>query len=441
MKRITIISAIILWVFKVAQAQDTRMTAVPDNTPVKPSFDQYFENKVLRVDYMIGGNSQEEHVFLSAMKQEPYYGGPHKNLLDTGNSGTYRYAVYDSATGSLIYSKGFCTLFQEWKGTPEALKVRRVFPMSAVMPFPKNSVIFTIDIRDYETGEFKNLFTTTINPKDYFINRENITVYKTTKFADNGDPANHLDIAFIAEGYKADEMKKFRDDAKRFADYFLSQKPYSEYKDKINFYTIESPSQEAGVDIPGNGTYVNTNINSSFYTFDMDRYLTSSDTKSMYDIAANAPWDQFIVLVNSSRYGGGGFYNHYCQGTVDHPLSLIVGIHEFGHAFGGLADEYYNSQVTYSDFYNLKVEPWEPNITTNIDFSSKWKSMVDPGVPVPTPRDAQYAGKVGMFEGGGYVSQGVYSPVMDCRMKSNEAQGFCPVCRKAITEKILFYCD
>jgi hypothetical protein len=173
----------------------------------------------------------------------------------------------------------------------------------------------------------------------------------------------------------------------------------------------------------------------------MDRYLTTPETRAMYDIAANVPYDMIFVLVNSKRYGGGGFYNHYGQSTVDHQLSEIVAIHEFGHQFAGLADEYYTSEITYSDFYNLKFEPWEPNITTNIDFNSKWKNLVTPGTPIPTPRTEQYKDACGMFEGGGYLAKGIYSPMMDCRMKSNDAPGFCPACREAIRKMIGFYAE
>lgn len=400
-------------------------------------FDQYFIKKTLRVDYLLGGNNTEEEVFLGQMKQEPYYGGPLHHLIDVDSTGTYRYAVYDSTSGKLIFSKGFCSLFQEWRGTPEAKVVRKAYEMTSVMPFPKKTVLFTIDILEYSTGRFRRLFSMYINPDNYFILREPVTPYKTAKIVDNGDPAEKVDIVFLAEGYTKDEMGKFRKDASRMARYFLSMEPFSTYADRFNFYTIESPSVNSGVEVPGKGTYVNTNLSSSFYTFDMDRYQTTANTWAMYDIAANVPYDAIIVLNNSSRYGGGGFYNHYCQGTVDHDLSEIVLIHEFGHSFGGLADEYYTSEVTYSDFYNLKVEPWEPNITTNVDFDRKWKSMVDPGTPIPTPRIDIYANVIGMFEGGGYVGKGVYSPMMDCRMKSNEAKGYCPVCRQALIKRIM----
>ena len=424
-----------------AQAEMTGAIAAVPLLDGTVSFDAFFYPRTLRIDYFIAGDSKSEIVYFSQMKEEPFWGGPHKNLTDPFDFGTYRYAVYDSATKKLLFSRGFSTLFQEWKGTDEAKKIKRAFPMTAVMPLPKNTIRFVIEKRVYETNQFETFFEQFINPTDYFINRELIHPLKFTKIKDSGDPQNHVDIAFIAEGYTAGEMEKFRKDAQRMTDYFMSVEPYSKNSDRFNFYAIESFSDESGVTIPGKDIYVNTNIHSSFYTFDMDRYLTTFDTKSVYDIAANVPYDVIFVLVYSKRYGGGGFYNHYGEGTVDHQLSQIVAIHEFGHEFAGLADEYYTSEITYTDYYNLKFEPWEPNITTNVNFESKWKEMISPETPVPTPRSEKFKGVTGMFEGGGYLSKGIYSPVMDCRMKSNEAPDFCPACQDAIRKMILFYCE
>jgi len=403
------------------------------------SFDDLFQNSVLRIDYFLAGNSSEENVYFREMREEPGYGGPHTGLSYLANTGTYRYSLYDSATGKLVFSKGFCSLFQEWRGTPEARMIRRAFPMVAVMPFPKKVMNFVIEKRSYETGLFGKMFEMKIRPDDYFIIRDSIHRFKTEKILYSGSPSNHVDIAFLAEGYTSDEMEKFLADARTMADYFMSTEPFSGFRDRFNIYAVMSPSDESGVTIPGREIYVNTNIHSSFYTFDMDRYLTSFDTKTIYDIAANVPYDAIFVIVNSKRYGGGGFYNHYCEGTADNQYSRIVAVHEFGHSFGGLADEYYNAEVTYSDFYNLKTEPWEQNITTNINFASKWKSLVPDSIPLPTPRIKKYEGVTGLFEGGGYVGKGVYSPSMDCRMKSNEADGFCPVCRRTIVRMIQYY--
>jgi len=423
-----------------ALSQD-KSSVSPENDNDPAVFDDFFVNKTLRIDYFLAGNNNEENVYFRDMMEEPYYGGPHNNMVSLMNTGTYRYCLIDSASGKLLFAKGFCSLFQEWKGTHEAKEIRRAFPMVAVMPFPKKTVNFVIEKRSYETGTFERMFAMNIRPDNYFIRKDSIHRYKVEKLKDSGEPANSVDIAFMAEGYTENEMPKFLEDARLMCDYFMSVEPYSNFSNCFNFYAILSPSDESGISIPGKEIYVNTDIHSAFYTFEMDRYLTSSDTKAIYDIAANVPYDAIFVLINSKRYGGGGFYNHYCEGTVDNQESRVVAVHEFGHSFAGLADEYYNAEVTYSDFYNLKVEPWEPNITTDVDFESKWKALIPAGVPVPTPREAKYKDVTGMFEGGGYLSKGMYSPAMDCRMKSNEAKEFCPVCQQAITKMILYYTE
>lgn len=404
-------------------------------------FDRWFENKTLRVDYLLAGDATTETGFFVQMKEEPYYGGPHRNMNDPFGYGSYRYVVKDSASATVIFTRGFNSLFQEWQGTPEAKVLRRAYPMTAILPFPKRTVLFRVERRELSTNQFVPILERYISPGDYFIIREKVTPVEFTLITDNGSPVTHVDVAFIAEGYTATEMEKFRADARRMANYFLSMAPYNEMADRFNFYALAAPSVESGVTIPGKKQWVSTNIRSSFYTFDMERYLTTSETRAMYDIAANVPYDMVFVLVNSKQYGGGGFYNHYGQSTVDHPQSTIVALHEFGHQFAGLADEYYTSAVTYSDFYNLAFEPWEPNITTNVDFQSKWQQMITPGVPIPTPRTEAYKNVTGMFEGGGYLSKGIFSPAMDCRMKTNEAPGFCPVCQEAIRKMIRFYTE
>ena len=439
MKNLSIL-ALLLIIPCLLSAQD-KASPAPAVSHLPGQFDEYFLNKTLRIDYFLAGNSTEENVFFREMREEPYWGGPHADLTALMNTGTYRYILIDSASGKLLFAKGFSSLFQEWRGTPEAKQIRRAFPMVATMPFPKKTMNFLIEKRSYDTGMFEKMYEMKLRPDDYFILKDSIHRLKVEKIKYSGAPEDHVDVAFMAEGYTEAEMPKFIEDARSLCDYFMSVEPYSSFGDKFNFYAIMSPSDESGVTIPGKELYVNTNIHSSFYTFDMDRYLTSFDTRAIYDIAANVPSDAIFVIVNSKRYGGGGFYNHYCEGTIDNQYSRIVAVHEFGHSFAGLGDEYYTSDVTYSDFYNLKVEPWEPNLTTNVDFASKWKSMVPDSVPIPTPRLQKYKDVTGMFEGGGYLGKGVYSPGMDCRMKSNEAQGFCPVCRQAIIRMIRYYTE
>ena len=262
-------------------------------------------------------------------------------------------------------------------------------------------------------------------------------IFPVEKIYYSGESAHKIDIAILAEGYTEAEMGKFVNDAKRLTDTLFACEPFLAMKNYFNVYAVKSSSVESGTDIPGENVYRNTVFNSTFYTFDISRYLTTSDMKSIHDMAAVVPYDQVIVLVNSARYGGGGFYNFVTVCTADHPLSPKVFVHEFGHGFGGLADEYYTSEVAYENYYNLKVEPWEPNLTTMVNFASKWKELVEPSTPLPTPRNDKYGAKVGAFEGGGYVSKGIYSPMENCRMKSNETSSFCPVCQQALRRTII----
>lgn len=434
---------ILLMIFATGFIIDTKYddnSTNDDNDATTINFDDYFISKTLRVDYFLSGDAKEETVSLNKLKQEPFWGGPKKNLIDKFNYGTYRIRVLDSVSNKLIYSYGFCSLFQEWQTTAEAKKLKRSFFQTSIFPYPKKTVRFEIDKRAYKDGKFNKIFELYINPNNYFINKEKPKFYKSNKIIYSGNPANHVDIVFVAEGYTKDEMSKFNDDVKRIAGYFFNASPYNKYKDKFNIYSIESVSEESGTDIPGKGVYKNTIINSSFYTFDIDRYLTTFDTKSFRDIAANVPYDQIYILINTKKYGGGGFYNHYTACSSDNNLTPSVCIHEFGHGFAGLADEYYTSDVAYEDFYNLKVEPWEPNITTLVNFDSKWKNMLDKKTPVPTPRTKKYENKIGIFEGGGYVAKGVYSPYQNCKMKSNQSE-LCPVCQQAISKMIEFVCD
>jgi len=403
-------------------------------------FGQYFKDKSLRVDFLLGGNAKEVVVYPQAMKQEPYWAGSKKNLIDPFNYGSYRFSVFDVKSDSLIFRKGFSTLFQEWQTTAEAKKTNKTFYQAAIFPFPKNDVRLEIDARQWE-GNFKNIYSTTIDPKDYFISKETTPDYEYKKIVDNGDPAQKVDLVILAEGYTKSEKKQFYEDAEKVSGYLFNTEPFKSEKKKFNVRAVFVPSEESGTDVPGENIYKNTAFNTSYYTFDLPRYLTTSDMKKVYDVAATVPYDQVYVLVNTERYGGGGVYNFVTVCTADHDLTKEVFIHEFGHGFAGLGDEYYNSTVAYEDFYNLRIEPWEPNLTTLVDFDKKWKSMVDESTPVPTPRKDKFKNTIGVYEGGGYMNEGIYSPHIDCRMKSNEAGKFCPVCQKAILDMILFYTE
>lgn len=398
-------------------------------------FEKHFYNKTLRIDYIHAGTADTEVFALDELIEEPHWGGSKTILISPFDYGNYKFTVTDEKSGTLLYSDGYSSLFSEWQTTAEAREIRRAFPENVIFPYPRNKVVvdFFKRLRD---GSWENQFTLKIDPKDYFIKKERR--HEAPYFMVNkaGNPEECLDIVFIPEGYTAGEMDKFKADCQRLGDFLLECKPYDEYRDKINIYGVEAPSMESGADIPGKNIWKKTILNSTFYTFDVDRYLTTSDMKSVRDVAANVPYDAICIIANSQVYGGGGIYNYYALFTSDNAYANYVFVHEFGHSFAGLGDEYYDSEVAYEDFYNLNIEPWEPNLTTLVDFDSKWKDMVTEGTPIPTPSKQKNDYKVGAFEGGGYLNKGMYRPAWDCTMKSLSYNNFCPVCEQAIRDML-----
>lgn len=399
------------------------------------NYDDFFQMQSLRIDYMHCGNNNSEVAYLEQLKQEPFWAGNHDALIDKFNYGEYRIMVYDSASNKLIYSNGYGTLFREWQTTDEAKTISRSFYEAVNCPYPKNTVKILLESRD-KHNQFHTLLEVYVNPKNYFIKKEISSHYKIFKVLSSGIPSKAIDIVIIPDGYTEVEMIKFRKDALRFTDYLFNCSPYKENKDKFNIRAIEAISHESGPDIPADSIWNSTVVSSSFYTFDSERYLMTYDYKAVKDIAAQVPYDQIIILVNSSKYGGGGIYNFYNTCSSDNEASEFVLTHEFGHGFAALADEYYSSDVAYNDYFDLSVEPYQANITTLVDFESKWKDMIEEGIPVPTPDESIYYDKVGVFEGGGYVAKGMYRPMHDCSMKSIIVNGFCPVCQRAIEEMI-----
>ncbi|MBN2892981.1 MAG: peptidase M64 [Bacteroidales bacterium] len=402
-------------------------------------FDQYFINKSLRMDFIHAGNSDTGYIYFEKLKQEPYWGGSHKNLIDTFNYGEYRVLVFDKASNKLIYSRGYATLFQEWKATSEAKEMSRSFYEGVVVPFPKSSVWITIEEKD-NLNNFREIFRKEIKPNDIFIEKGLKYDFKTDKILDNGDPANKVDIVFIAEGYTKNQIDKFKNDVKRLTDSLFSYEPFKSQKNNFNIHIVESFSEEEGTDVPGKNIWKNTIVNSNFYTFGTERYLTTQDFESVRDIAALAPYDQIYILVNTPKYGGGGIYNFYNLCVSDNSASHLVLIHEFGHGFGGLADEYWTSDVAVEEYYPTSLEPADPNITTLVNFNAKWADMVDKSTPIPTPATEKNMQAIGVFEGGGYVEKGVYRPQQNCMMRAL-AYPFCKVCQRALDRMIRFYSE
>lgn len=403
-------------------------------------FSNFFHDKSLRLDYSHAGNHETERFFFEELIEEPYWGGSQVNLVDTFEYGNYYVKVFNKKNDSLLYSRGYSSLFREWQTTNEAKRISRSFSESIVFPYPKQIVDVVIYSRSWE-GIFEEVYRQTVDPNNYFIKKDRRLIYPTFVVHKSGNPATNVDIVILPEGYSSDEMGLFIDDCRNFADGLFSFSPYGDNRGNFNIVGVLAPSINSGNDIPGKNIWKQTILNTSFYTFDSERYCMTTDNKSVRDLAANAPYDQIYILVNNKKYGGGAIYNYYNVSVNSNELAAKIFIHELGHGFVGLGDEYYTSSTSYNDFYNLKIEPWEPNLTTLVDFNSKWKDMIKKRTPVPTPDIEKYRNKVGVFEGGGYVAKGVYRPVHDCLMNSFKGDSFCPVCSKAIQDMINFYCE
>jgi len=404
------------------------------------SFQDYFLDHSMRIDYVHAGDKHSEEYYMQQLRMEPYWGGSVKHLIDTFKYGKYFFEVYDDSTGSLIYSRGYSSLFGEWQTTDEASKMKKAFHESIVFPFPKNKVVVKWYSRNYD-GLFKVKMEQLIDPSNYFIQPGIQTKHHVYDALYSGDPHQKIDIVILPDGYTADEMELFKSDCDKFAKELFEFQPYNQYKDRFNIRGVLAPSIDSGNDIPADSIWKNTLLNTSFYTFNSERYCMTEDYLKVRDLAANAPYDQIYILVNTEKYGGGAIYNFYNVSVNSNKQAGKIFVHELGHGFAGLADEYYDNSTSYNDFYNTVVEPWEPNITTLVNFEKKWKHLLNDGTPVPTPDTKEYNQMLGVFEGGGYMAKGVYRPKHDCMMKTFQGREFCAACQEAIIKMILFYSE
>lgn len=404
------------------------------------SFDTTFYSKTLRLDYQHAGNDTVEEYFFDEILVEPNWGGSKTNLIDTFYYGKYFLEVYDLSSKVMIYSRGYSTLFGEWQTTEEAKSIKRSFSETVVMPLPINDVKIVLLSRDNK-GIFQEKFKYIYRKDNYFISPERRKEYASFDILISDAADKKVDILILPDGYNQQEMGLFISDCYKFAEELFKFEPYSSLKDKFNIRGILAPSLDSGADIPADTIWKKSILSTSFYTFDSERYCMTYDNKSVRDIAANAPYDQIYILVNSQKYGGGAIYNYYSVSVNSNAHAAKIFIHELGHGFAGLGDEYYTDDVAYSEFYPLDVEPWEPNLTTLVNFDNKWPNLMDEKTPIPTPTDEKHINKTGVFEGGGYASKGVYRPANDCLMNTFKGDEFCPVCRAAIIKMIRFYSE
>lgn len=407
------------------------------------SFEEFFADKTLRADYLFTGNKKNQSVVLDELKSMEGWAGRRSNLDKLPLSGNGQLTMVDKATGVVIYRTSFSSLFQEWLGENEAETLSKGYENTFLMPFPKNETLVTVELFNAR-HEVSASFTHTVRPDDILIKKigqNNVTEHKY--LMKSGSPENCIDVVIMAEGYSRGDMQTFYRDAQKACDAIFSHSPFKENKNHFNVVAVASESTDSGVSIPRENVWKSTAVSSHFDTFYSDRYLTSSNVNDIHDLLAGIPYEHIIILANTDTYGGGGIYNSFTLTTAHHSKFEPVVVHEFGHSFGGLADEYAYTDAP-SPLYPYDVEPWEQNITTLVDFESKWSDMLPKGFVSPTKitKDNYSSTEaLGVYEGSGYSMKGIYRPVPDCRMRTNEAKAFCPVCQRALQRLIDFYTE
>ncbi len=350
-------------------------------------FEDYFANETMRIDYHHIGDAKTEFITIDKIYEYGIWAGSTRNLIDNFNNGKYYAKVYEAASNKLIYSKGFDSYFGEYQTSENASKgIKKTYHESVLIPLPKEKIKLSIEKRDAENN-LKEIFAAEIDPKDVAIIKDKIidSAVKVFKTVFNGDPQKKVDIAIISEGYTEKEIGKFRADLEKFTQIFFTQEPYKSKKENFNIYGVYKPSEESGTDEPRADIFKNTVLNTTFNSLGSERYLLTEDNKTLRDLAAHVPYDALFLMVNHKRYGGGGIYNWCCTFTTDNQWREYLFLHEFGHSFAGLADEYYTSDTAYEDFFKPTVEPVEPNITALLDTTNlKWKKWLSPGIELPT---------------------------------------------------------
>ena len=463
----------------------------PDGLTEKVALDERLSEATLRIDYIFSGTDKECRIAVDELNRLEGWAGRRRRMKDVPLRGNGQVCMKDAATGDTLYRTSFSTLFQEWQATEEATRTTRSFENVFLLPMPAVQVNVTVELYDFHDNVVASL-THPVDPADILIRpgggftEDDIQKYAAAGGAlspkgvparyvhFSGSPAEAIDVIILAEGYTSGEADLFFADAGTAAESLFNHEPYASLSDRFNILAVAAASAESGVSVPRKGLWKNTAIGSHFDTFYSDRYLTTLRLKQLHDVLSEFPYEHIIILANTDTYGGGGIYNSYTLTTAHHSQFKPVVVHEFGHSFAGLADEYFYDDQ-YTEMYYPDTEPWEPNITTLADFRSKWQDMLPAGTVLPNGevvadlpdgRGARRgaglgrAGRrdgsgsilsrrsrarrrsiegVGLFEGGGYQSKGVWRGSEDCRMRTNSADAFCPVCQQAITDIIDFY--
>jgi len=450
-----------------------------------PDFEAAFTGRTMRFDYHHVGTAGEEHIAPDAWRVEGEWPGSRTQLFDETNLGQYMVVVVAPSTNRALYSRGFASIYGEWETTAEAKRAWKAIHESVRFPEPRGPVQVVLEKRA-DDGTFRELFSTRVDPASRFVDRSPVTSRGTVlTLVENGPPAVKVDLLFLADGYREEELPKLRRDLARLVEALFAEEPFASRKVDFNVRAIHVPSAESGISNPRQGVWRGSPLGCSFNSLDSDRYVLSLANRAIREAAARAPYDALVIVFNDRKYGGGGIFNLYSTCAADSAEAPYLLVHEFGHSFGGLGDEYYTSQVAYEDFIPADVEPWEPNLTRLLDPSTlKWRDLVPAELPLPTPWDQatydelsrayqaervalrerhaseeevealfdevraqtrpllegqEHFGVVGAFEGGGYEAQGMYRPEVDCIMFTRNPETFCAVCERSLRRVIDLY--
>jgi hypothetical protein len=474
------VSRCIAWIGRVAMC-GWWLTA-PSVLGAEPAvtLDDHFTAQTMRVDYYHSGDVHDDRIALERVVSDGVWAGSHSRLIDTLDLGLYRFEVHDQRSGQLLFARGYCSVFGEWQTTAPAKEQWGTFHESLRFPWPREAI--TVVIKRRHEGDWRVLWTTTIDPTSRFVTKVDLPARgKVWTVFENGPPSEKVDVLLLGDGYTAEEMEKFHADAQRMTQLLFAAEPFASRRADFNVRAIEVASAQSGIAQPRDGMFRRSALSCQFDTFDLERYVLTSDNRMVRDIASAAPYDNLIILLNNKKYGGGGIYQDQTTVAVDCSSADYIVVHEFGHHLAGLGDEYYVSNVAYETGKLPQFEPWEPNITALLDPATlKWKDLVAADTLIPTPWEKEayegaasrprqrqgqpaaggnddtssagghpaprsaaqilqaspYADRVGAFEGASYETKGLYRPAVDCIMFSRDPVGFCPVCRRAIERAI-----
>ena len=391
------------------------MGLLPIAMQAQGEFDRWFNGGTLRVDCLREGSAQGDTVWVDRwVDRQASWHGSRLALHDRFDNGDYRVVMRDLASMQEIYSYCYSNLFREYKDTPEGRTIKKQFEETLLLPMPHNRVLIVFQKRDKEM-RFVDQTRVVFDPRRD-LRKIDSPHTAGTPYIINGSPADHFDIAFVMQGFGDADESFYKQCCERMCNIIFGIEPFRSHRKLFNIY------------------FVKADVGVNYNTFGADRYAMTFDVHKLHDALGTTPADHIIICINNETYGGGAIYNFYSVSSL-HKMAEMVLPHELGHGIGGLADEYVDEELSYSDLHRTEYEPLEPNITNLVHFDRKWQSLLPKGIAIPTPDidvPRNECGPLGVYEGAGYSSKGVYRPTMHCMMR--DYAPFCPVCEHRLVE-------